>query len=257
MARRSCRPPRARASAGSRLRDRPVPEDANLHQVMNERYSRAMERDIRAVLWDFGGVITASPFEALNRYEAAHGIPRDFIRRVNSIDPHANAWARMERGELALETFGEAFRVESAALGHAIDGRELLPLLAGEIRPRMVVALRLVKAKYRIACLTNNIRVGHGPAMSGSPGRAMALREVLDLFEIVLESSRVGVRKPEPAFYERACAMLGVVPAECVLLDDLGINLKPAALMGMRTIKVVDPERALAELGEVLGMNLL
>jgi putative hydrolase of the HAD superfamily len=216
-----------------------------------------MSSDIRAVLWDFGGVIVSSPFEALNRYEAECGLPRDFIRRVNSMNPLANAWARMERGELSLAAFGDAFRSESAALGHPVDGRDLLPLLAGDIRPRMVEALKAVKRRYRVACLTNNIRIGHGPSMSGSAEKAAALRDVLALFELVLESSRLGARKPEPAFYARACELLGVAPSECVFLDDLGVNLKPAAAMGMRTIKVVDPDKALAELGALIDLKLV
>ena len=72
-------------------------------------------------------------------------------------------------------------------------------------------------------------------------------------FDVVVESSKVGVRKPEPRFYEIACELLGVRPAECVFLDDLGINLKPAAAMGMTTIKVTTAEQAIAELNVALG----
>lgn len=216
-----------------------------------------METTIKAVLWDFGGVILTSPFQALNRYEAERGLPRDIIRRINSTNPLTNAWARMERGELTIAEFSQAYRQESSALGHEIDGAELLPLLAGEIQTVMVEALRRVRSRFRVACLTNNIRVGHGPGMSTDPERAARLREVLELFELVLESSRLGSRKPEVVFYERACEALAVTPQECVFLDDLGVNLKPAAAMGMTTIKVVEPEQALRELGEVLGMDLL
>lgn len=215
-----------------------------------------MESPIRAVLWDFGGVILSSPFEALNRYEVDRGLPRDFIRHVNSSNPHANAWARMERGELSIDEFNRAYREESAARGHPVEGAELLPLLSGEIRPAMVEALRRVKTRYKVACLTNNIRVGHGAGMSASPQKAERLKEVLGLFDAVFESSRIGARKPETVFYERACAALGVVPAECVFLDDLGINLKPAAAMGMKTIKVLDPDLALTDLERILGMAL-
>lgn len=211
---------------------------------------------IRAVLWDFGGVILSSPFEAFNRYEAQHGLPRDFLRGVNAVNPLTNAWARMERNELDEAAFGAAFAAESRARGHEVDGRDLLPLLSGEIRPRMVEALRRVKTRYRIACLTNNVKKGHGPGMAPNPERAAAIAEIMALFDVLVESSKVGVRKPEPAFYEKACELLGIEPAEAVFLDDLGINLKPAAAMGMRTIKVVDPDVALAELGALLGMEL-
>jgi len=215
-----------------------------------------MNTPIRAVLWDFGGVILSSPFEAFNRYEAQRGLPRDFLRGVNAINPLTNAWARMERNELDEAGFGAAFAAESRALGHEVDGRDLLPLLSGEIRPRMVAALRTVKAHYKIACLTNNVKRGHGPGMAPTPERAAAIAEIMALFDVVVESSKVGVRKPEPAFYERACELLDIAPAEAVFLDDLGINLKPASTMGMRTIKVVDPDAALAELGTLLGMDL-
>jgi putative hydrolase of the HAD superfamily len=114
-----------------------------------------------------------------------------------------------------------------------------------------VQALRQVKARYKIACLTNNMPLGHGPAMAISPEKAKAVAEVMALFDCVVESSKVGVRKPEPAFYERACSLLGIQPSEAVFLDDLGINLKPAAAMGMKTIKV----EALQQLGAIIGME--
>lgn len=159
---------------------------------------------IRAVLWDFGGVILSSPFEAFNRYEAARGLPRDFLRSVNARDPDSNAWARMERSEVDAATFGALFAAESRALGHEVDGRDLLPLLGGEIRPRMVAALKAVKTRYKVACLTNNVRGGHGPGMSRTPEQAAAVAAVMALFDVVVESSKVGARKPEPVFYERA-----------------------------------------------------
>lgn len=211
---------------------------------------------IKAVLWDFGGVISTSPFDAFRRFEEARGLPRDFLRLVNSTNPHSNAWACFERGEIDAAVFGERFCVEAKALGQDVHGSEILPLISGEIRPRMVEALRQVKTRYRIACLTNNMPHGHGPSMTQLPERAKAVAEVIALFDLVVESSKAGVRKPEPAFYERACELLGIQPAEAVFLDDLGINLKPAAAMGMTTIKVTDPDAALSELGRIIGMEL-
>jgi putative hydrolase of the HAD superfamily len=216
----------------------------------------ANANSIRAVLWDFGGVISTSPFDAFRRFEEERGLPRDFLRRVNSTNPHGNAWACFERGEIDTAVFGERFLSESTALGTAIHGSEILALISGDIRPRMVAALQKVKTRYRIACLTNNMPHGHGPSMTGSPERARQVAEVIALFEVVVESSKVGVRKPEPAFYERACSLLGIQPTEAVFLDDLGINLKPAAAMGMTTIKVTDPDAALSDLGRIIGMEL-
>ncbi len=211
---------------------------------------------IQAVLWDFGGVVTTSPFEAFRRYEQARGLPQDFLRRVNSTNIHANAWAKMERGEIGPAEFDTLFREESTTLGHPVDGRDVLPLLSGDVRPQVVAAIRQIRGRYRVACLTNNMAAGHGPAMARSTERADAIAEVMALFEVVVESSKTGLRKPEPAFYLKACELLGIEPASAVFLDDLGVNLKPAAALGMRTIKVGDPDLALTELGELIGMKL-
>jgi putative hydrolase of the HAD superfamily len=205
----------------------------------------------KAVLWDFGGVILSSPFEAFNRFEAEHGLPADFIRSVNATNPHHNAWAHLERGDITAEQFAEEFADESAALGHRIDGGEVLALLAGYVRPDMVELLDRVKAAgYKVACLTNNIGGGHVTSE-----RSETITDIMDRFDIVVESSKVGVRKPEPRFYEIACELLGVEPAECIFLDDLGINLKPAAAMGMTTIKVTSAEQAITDLHALLGFE--
>jgi putative hydrolase of the HAD superfamily len=208
---------------------------------------------ITAVLWDFGGVILSSPFEAFRHYEDARGLPPGFIRSVNAADPHANAWARLERSEITAAEFDGAFALESAAMGHEVRGADLLGLLAGEVRAEMVTALDRVKsAGLATACLTNNIAADGTGTYDGRPEVAA----VMARFDVVLESSRLGVRKPEPAFYTLACERLGVAPAECAFLDDLGVNLKPARAMGMTTIKVGDPAVAIAELGAVLGLDL-
>jgi len=207
---------------------------------------------IRAVFWDFGGVILTSPFEAFNRYERAHDLPLDFIRGVNAADPDTNAWARLERNDITPEQFDDAFADESARRGHRVPGADVLGLLSGEVRPEMVVALdRVIAAGLTTACLTNNVV---SDDRSG-PAHPM-VAEVMAKFDHVVESSKVGVRKPEPRFYEIACELAGVRPEQCVFLDDLGINLKPARAMGMQTIKVVSADRALDELAAVLGLDL-
>jgi putative hydrolase of the HAD superfamily len=211
---------------------------------------------IRAVLWDFGGVILSSPFEAFNRYEAERGLPKDFLRQVNARNPHDNAWAKLERGDVGAAAFSELFEAESRALGHAVRGADVLALLSGDVRPDMVAVLKRLRGRYKLACLTNNVRHGDGPGMARTAEKAAAIAEIMTLFDQVVESSKVGVRKPEPRFYQIACDLLGIKPTEAVFLDDLGINLKPAALMGMRTIKVGAPEPAIAELEAVLGHPL-
>jgi len=204
---------------------------------------------IRAVLFDFGGVISSSPFEAFAHLEVERGLPADFIRTVNATNPDSNAWAKLERGEVDLETFGSQWSEEARALGHELDGRLVLERLGGEIRPLMVDAIRSCRTKFKTACLTNNF----------TRAEAILSEEVAAvyaLFDAILESRVLGVRKPDPRFYELACETLEVEPDECVFLDDLGVNLKPARALGMHTIKVADPEVALTELGELTGLSL-
>lgn len=209
---------------------------------------------LRAVLWDFGGVFSTSPFDAFARYEREHGLPEGFLRRVNTIEPDTNAWARLERAQISADEFDTAFEAEARALGHAVPGRDVVKLLFGEIRPAMVEALRRCSKVFRTACITNNFG-DVGPA-TVSPAREAEWREVAGLFDFVLESSKVGVRKPEPEIYRMACDRLGVAPHEAVFLDDLGINLKTARALGMKTIKVGDPAVAIAELEAVTGLTL-
>lgn len=209
---------------------------------------------IEAILWDFGGVLTTSPFEAFNRYEAARGIPRDFIRTINATNPEDNAWARFESSSISLEEFDRAFAGESEAAGHRIMGSEVVALLSGDIRPRMVAALEHCKEHFQVACITNNVKSGTGPGMARDAARAGAVQEVMALFDLVVESSVEGIRKPNPRIYELTCERLGVIPERAVFLDDLGINLKPARALGMQTIKVLGEDQAIDELYEVTGL---
>jgi putative hydrolase of the HAD superfamily len=210
----------------------------------------------RAVLWDFGGVILSSPFEAFNRYEAEIGLPKDFIRSLNARNGDTNAWAKMERSEVSLEGFVELFEEEARQQGHKLDGWRILQSLSGDIRPQMVEALRRCSRAFRVACITNNMKHGEGPGMARSADTAQAVAEIMTLFEHVVESSKLGLRKPDPRIYRHACDLLGVQPEDCVYLDDLGINLKPARALGMRTIKVGDPDVAIDELQAIVGIQL-
>lgn len=200
---------------------------------------------ITAALFDFGGVLSSSPFDAFARYEADHGLPHGFLRSVNATDPDTNAWARLERSEVDVDGFAVAFEEESAALGHRVPGRDVLALLAGDLRPEMIEAVRRCgQRQLQTALLTNNV-------VGMSADRHVS--DVVALFDVVVESSVVGLRKPDVAFYALACDRLGIEPHEAVFLDDLGVNLKPARAMGMTTIKVTDPAIALAELEAVVG----
>lgn len=211
---------------------------------------------VQAVIWDFGGVLTSSPFEAFNRFEAELGLEKDFIRRINATDPDTNAWALFERSEISLDEFDEKFAAEAKRLGADIRGRQIIELLAGDIRPEMVEALKRCKAKFKVGCITNNVSAGEGAGMARSADKAAAVQEVMDLFDHVIESSKIGIRKPDPRIYEMACSELGVAPADAVYLDDLGINLKPAKALGMRTIKVLNAAQALEELEAAVGFPL-
>lgn len=211
---------------------------------------------IEAVIWDFGGVLTSSPFEAFSRFEAEKGLPKDFIRGINSTNPDTNAWALFERSEIDIDGFDRLFGEEAAAKGHHVPGRAIIELLSGDIRPEMVEALRRCKARAKVACITNNVPAGNGAGMARSAEKAAAVAEVLSLFDHVIESSKIGIRKPDPRIYQMACEALDVSPASCIYLDDLGINLKPAAALGMKTIKVVTAARALEELEAAVGFPL-
>jgi putative hydrolase of the HAD superfamily len=206
---------------------------------------------IRAALFDFGGVILSSPFDAFAAYEADHDLPPGFLRRVNATDPDTNAWAQLERGDVDLDQFADLFSAEAEALGHPVDGHEVLALLQGEVRPAMVEAVRRCGERLITGLLTNNFLAANGRGMQDSQ-----VAHVIELFDAVIESSRVGVRKPDPVFYEIACESLDIAPHEAVFLDDLGVNLKPARAMGMVTIKVGDPAAAIAELETVVGFPL-
>ena len=211
----------------------------------------------QAVIFDFGGVITTSPFEAFNWLEDERGLPRDFIRGVNAQNPHDNAWAQFERAEIDARKFDVLFEAEAEALGHPLEGRAVLAVLSGSIRPAMVTALdQLAAAGYRLACITNNVPSGHGAGMARSGDAKDAYEQVFARFEAVIESSKAGLRKPDPRIYELMCERLGLAAADCVYLDDLGINCKPAAQLGMAAIKVTSGEQALADLSALLGLEL-
>lgn len=214
---------------------------------------------VSAVLFDFGGVITTSPFEAFAKYERENDLPDGFIRQINSTNPDTNAWSKLERSDVDHAGFAELFEAEARALGHELDGIAVIGLLSGDVRPEMVEAVRRCNEKLTTACLTNNFNAEHGDGSGTDPAdatRADDVRAVMKMFSTVVESRKVGVRKPEPRFYELACEHVGIQPADAVFLDDLGINLKPARAMGMTTIKVTSASQALTDLEAVVGFPL-
>jgi putative hydrolase of the HAD superfamily len=208
---------------------------------------------IKAVIFDFGGVLTSSPFEAFARFERERGLPIDIIRRTNATNHLENAWAKFERAEVDIDTFDKLFAEESRALGAEVRGRDLLPLLQGDLRPEMVEALKRIKAQFKTGCITNNLPAN---AIGSMTGRSLYVAEVMVLFDHVIESAKIGLRKPDPRIYQLMVETLKVDPKKCVYLDDLGVNLKPAREMGMTTIKVASGAQAIAELEAATGLKL-
>jgi putative hydrolase of the HAD superfamily len=206
-----------------------------------------MTPPVEAVLFDFGGVLSTSPFDAFERHERSRGVPPGFIRSLNATNPHDNAWARLERNEVDFDQFCVAFEAEAVAAGGRIDARELFATLAGDMRPEMVEAVRRCHDHFKTGLLTNNFI---------TPTTTTRHHDVFELFDVVVQSAVVGVRKPDPRFYLMACESLDIEPSAAVFLDDLGVNLKPARALGMRTIKVTDPIDALVELEAIVGMAL-
>ena len=205
-----------------------------------------------AVIFDFGGVITESPFEAFNRMEARLGISPNTVRRINATNPDTNAWALFERSEIDPDEFDRLFSEEAAALGVRLSGRDVLSCLNGNVRPRMLEALKRISGRLKTGCITNNVKTA-GPDHAS---RDALVAEAFSIFGHVLESSRIGIRKPDPRIYQMMLEALSVAPSRAIYLDDLGINLKPAKALGMTTIKVVNGDDAIAELEGHLGMKL-
>ena len=210
---------------------------------------------IEAVIWDFGGVFTTSPFEAFNRFETERGLPVDFIRTVNSTSPDTNAWALFERAEIDAAAFDILFAKEALALGQTLRGGEVLPLLSGDVRPAVVQALEACKARFKVGCITNNVSAGEGAGMASTHDKARAVAAIMAQFSVVIESSKAGVRKPDPRIYQMMCERLEVAPEACVYLDDLGVNCKPAAALGMKAIKVSSEAQLLRDLSAVVGID--
>jgi putative hydrolase of the HAD superfamily len=200
----------------------------------------------KAIIWDFGGVITSSPFEAFNEFEEANSLPKDIIRTINSENPDMNAWAQFESNSITIGQFNDLFLKEAKAKGFDIKGRDIIKLLKGSIRENMVSFLRELKSDFKLGCITNNVK------SSSQENTDNETEEVMSIFDHVIESSIVGIRKPNPKIYMMSCDALNVSPDQCIYLDDLGINLKPARELGMTTIKVIQPEDAIQEVRNLL-----
>ena len=207
-----------------------------------------------SIFWDFGGVITSSPFEAFNKFEIENDLPENFLRKVNSTNPQNNAWALLEQSKINQMEFNELFFKESSELGYGVEGLKVLNLLEGDLRLGMVDIIKtLKKMKFTQACLTNNFIPDNEnqPDMIDLNKKA----EIFSLFDFIFESKEIGLRKPDQAFYDHVIKEVNILPNKIIFLDDLGINLKPAKAMGITTIKVISESQAKKDLGEILNIN--
>jgi putative hydrolase of the HAD superfamily len=217
----------------------------------NHMGGKSERRGIAAVVFDLGGVVMDSPLHAIARYERDHGLTPNAINRAIVAAGDEGSWSRLERGELSLPDFFPAFEADCRAHGLELSGACVMAYItqAGVARPAMIEAIRRIRARdLRVAALTNNWVTDEV-----RPGRA----ELRELFHVFIESSVVGLRKPDPRIYELTCRQLGVAPTRTVFLDDIGGNLKAARALGMTTIKVEDPRVALRELSAVLGFDVM
>ncbi|HTK15059.1 MAG TPA: HAD-IA family hydrolase [Acidimicrobiia bacterium] len=206
----------------------------------------------RAVIFDLGGVVFPSPFEAFDAHDRDAGFPAGTVRAIIRTSSETGAWAALERGELTLPDFHSELEAEALEVGFELDAAKLMATVAGGFgpRPAMTTAIRRIReSNLRTAALTNNWPRPEGGVQFPPTGDGLG-------FDVVIESAVVGLRKPDPRIYELVLSKLGVDATEAVFLDDLGINLKPARAMGMTTIKVIDPDRALDELADVLGFEV-
>jgi len=207
-----------------------------------------------SIFWDFGGVITSSPFEAFNKFEIKNNLPENFLRKVNSTNPQSNAWALLEQSKISQMEFNELFFQESSDLGYGVDGLEVLNLLEGDLRLGMVEIIKTLKKKgFTQACLTNNFI----PDNDNQPDMIDLNKktEIFNLFDFIFESKEIGLRKPDQAFYDYVLEKVDTSPEKIIFLDDLGINLKPAKAMGITTIKVISESQAKADLENLLKIK--
>jgi epoxide hydrolase-like predicted phosphatase len=208
---------------------------------------------IRAVLFDFGGVFTPSPFAVFEEAAAELGAEADRVLGLvfGPYDQDTDhPWHRLERGELALGDAREEIMALASGAGLALDPLLILGRMAkgGGLRDPVVAATRALRANGLLTALvTNNAR----EFRAGWRG----LLPLADLFDAVIDSSEVGMRKPDPAIFALALRALGgVAPEHAVFLDDFPGNVAAARRLGMHAVLVErDPAPALAELERIIG----
>jgi len=198
--------------------------------------------------------VLGSPLQAIAAYEREHGIPANFVNRVVADTAPHGAWSRLERGEIGMAQFVGDFESECEQAGARIDARTMFAAMAAIARPReaMLEAIARIRRRgLKTAALTNNwAPEGDVPTDPEAP-------DLRGRFDVFVESSVEGLRKPDPRIYQLVCERMQIPLSETAFLDDIGSNLKPARALGMTTIRVGEPEPALRELEAVLGFPLI
>jgi putative hydrolase of the HAD superfamily len=129
-------------------------------------------------------------------------------------------------------------------------------MLSAKMRPEMVEALKTCKRHFKVGCITNNWATGAASVDEAAPARpAGPLATIMPLFDVVIESAKAGVRKPDPRIYHMMCEQIGAPPHRCVFIDDLGVNCKAAAQLGMIAIKMVSVDETLDALERATGLS--
>ncbi|XP_052813055.1 acyl-CoA dehydrogenase family member 10-like [Mya arenaria] len=210
-------------------------------------------KETQAVIFDMGGVILPSPLALFKSFEQTSGLPEGTILQTILSNKVSGAWTRLEEGKLTMTEFATQFGKEcSDILGRPVDMAGLMPSFNkynGVAYPQMIDAVQCVRAEgLKTALLTNNwFNINNEDSY---------IPVDLAMFDVVVESCKVGYRKPHPKIYEIVLDKLGVAPERCIFLDDMGGNLKAAAQFGIRTIKVTDPDQGVRDLEKELGLTL-
>ena len=204
-------------------------------------------KDIKIVLWDYGGVLTESPFKNITEFERKNNLPKNTIVNINSRNPYDNAWARLEKNQITIKEFVMQYKKEAAFFGiKNIEPYELLKCMFVSNNSKMVDLLKLVSTKYSCSCLTNNFDLKD---ISNNFSKS---KNIISCFDHVFESSKIFLRKPEKEIYIYVLSRLNVKPSEILFIDDLGINLKPARDIGFVTYKMVEDEKCVEYIKNLL-----
>ncbi|ORE19567.1 epoxide hydrolase N-termina [Rhizopus microsporus] len=241
---------------------------------------------IKAVIFDIGGVCVGSPMAGIHAYEQKHGLPRNYINVAIVRQGENGAFQKLERGELKLNDFYKDFGLQLSDPTNKehykeylkktgkpvpeyipdvhVDGKELfktMMLETARIDPYIYSALQCLKesGKYTLAALTNNFELPEDDLQEAEAMGASAAIELRGIFDYFIESRLVGLRKPDPNFFLHACRLLNIQPNEAIFLDDIGMNLRSASQLGMKTIQVKmgHSKEAVKQLESLTGLDLL